>query len=489
LVGGIEEGTSDACLADTAVGRAAGQAGGWAGPAAAAGSFHDIAGEAAGAVAVGAAGGAQSDLSVFHLGSESWVISTVEGSLLAIDLHGLDYSGFGGTCSLEGFCEEEVLAFRASVNESAFPLNIGWEGEVPRVGLDEGSVAGEEEGELLRRVCLVDRVVDLPQIEEGLAEVDDNLGWVGYRNRETDVAECGVVVVDEVSVGSGHWRRGIGTQGRADNDHLRQIGRHEHLGRSTESIHRVIETQGWSAGRLVSEGKYPTASCVGGPDYHIAFESTNLCTDRESHWRSEDEGERGGLRVQSVEVSVICRDNCRQVGIDGSDIAGHWRKGPAVRVSDEKLIVDADPQAIVGSSPNSVVADARKAVNKGGDVDAADGLVVLVIEDNSKHAAEEISFLGDLALRIFVQHVPLPGEGLGHEDHMVRSGVIHQSHGDVGVVGYSVDVDPVEPSRKGIGIEVRGFFERDEGRGWGSDDPEIELEAAVVEFLNNIDSC
>jgi hypothetical protein len=169
LVGGIEEGTSDACLADTAVGRAAGQAGGWAGPAAAAGSFHDIAGEAAGAVAVGAAGGAQSDLSVFHLGSESWVISTVEGSLLAIDLHGLDYSGFGGTCSLEGFCEEEVLAFRASVNESAFPLNIGWEGEVPRVGLDEGSVAGEEEGELLRRVCLVDRVVDLPQIEEGLA--------------------------------------------------------------------------------------------------------------------------------------------------------------------------------------------------------------------------------------------------------------------------------------------------------------------------------
>lgn len=153
------------------------------------------------------------------------------------------------------------------------------------------------------------------------------------------------------------------------------------------------------------------------------------------------------------------------------------------------MIVDADPQAIVGSSPNSVVADARKAVNKGGDVDAADGLVVLVIEDNSKHAAEEISFLGDLALRIFVQHVPLPGEGLGHEDHMVRSGVIHQSHGDVGVVGYSVDVDPVEPSRKGIGIEVRGFFERDEGRGWGSDDPEIELEAAVVEFLNNIDSC
>lgn len=123
-------------------------------------------------------------MSIFDLGSVGRVWIVVEGCLLSVDLHDFYYSGFGGTGSSNGFSEEEMFAFLVFVDESSFPYNVGWEGQVSGEGLDEGGVLGEEESEFLGRVGVVDSVVQLPQVEETVLKVQANHGCIFNRNRE-----------------------------------------------------------------------------------------------------------------------------------------------------------------------------------------------------------------------------------------------------------------------------------------------------------------
>lgn len=69
-----------------------------------------------------------------------------------------------------------------------------------------------------------------------------------------------------------------------------------------------------------------------------------------------------------------------------------------------------------------------------------------MVEDESEHAHEEVSFAGDLAVMVFKEQVPLAGEGLSHESCVVEGGVVHVDHCDVGDVGGPFEIGPVEPS-------------------------------------------
>lgn len=72
--------------------------------------------------------------------------------------------------------------------------------------------------------------------------------------------------------------------------------------------------------------------------------------------RSEKARQRIGLGIESIDVAII-GDHCREIRVDCSVVARHWRKGIVERIFSKDESIDANSGAVIRSTPNSIVGD------------------------------------------------------------------------------------------------------------------------------------